>query len=220
MATLAGRIGSRGRFNWRRSMAIACTITLHAFAVLVMLAPVSAPLATATVVVDDVDVHIIEPPPPPPPPPPPLPEPPQELPQLAVTQVDLPPLPPPPEPPVIVAEPSPVARVAPPAVPPTTHQGNRNVQPSARISYRRKYPPQYPARAIRMRAEGVVVLKILVGVNGNPLEIRIKGSSGYRGLDQAAVAAARQWKFNPGMRHGMVRQGWVVIPVEFNLSQL
>ena len=57
--------------------------------------------------------------------------------------------------------------------------------------------------AIRARIQGVVVLGAIVPVDGTPSEITIVRSldSTY-GLDEQAIAALKQWKFEPGMKEG------------------
>ncbi|MGB8634216.1 MAG: energy transducer TonB [Rhodanobacteraceae bacterium] len=211
--------GHRRPFNWGFSVATALTLALHASAFLMIMAPVLAPHAAERIKDDAAWVHVIEPQPEPPKPPPPAPEPPQKPPTQVVHRTPTPVLQPP-DPPVVMSEPSPMAKVATPPSPPTAHQSSTNVRPSARISYREKYRPQYPIQAIRMRQEGTVQLKILVSEDGNPLKIQVSHSSGYRSLDQAAIAAARQWKFNPARQDGVPRQGWVIIPIEFGLRTL
>lgn len=208
-------------FNWGFSLATACTLALHAVAFLMILAPVTAPQAAERIMDKSIVVHMPDPQLEPPKPPPPAPEPPQKpLPQVSRTALQPPPVQLPPASPVLVSEASPLAEVALPPMPPTPHQANTNVRPSAVVSYSSKYQPKYPMQAIRQRQEGTVQLKILVGVEGKPLKIRIMNSSGYRSLDHAAIAAARQWKFNPARQNGVPRQGWVIIPIEFSLKRL
>lgn len=220
MASTTGITGNRRAFSWGFSVATAFTLALHAIAFLMILAPVLAPHAAERIKDDGVLIQVIEPLPEPPKPPPPPPEPPQKpLPQVVHRALQPPPVTPPPTSPVVVSEPSPVAEVAPPPIPPTPNQASTDVRASARISYSRQYRPQYPTQAIRLRQEGTVQLKVLVGVDGNPLEIRVMDSSGYRRLDQAAIAAARQWKFNPAKQNGVPRQGWAIIPIEFSLKR-
>ena len=219
MASTTGIIDTYRAFNWRVSLATAFTVALHAMAFLMILAPVMAPHATERVAKTDVQVHVITAVPEPPKPPPPPPQPPQKpQPQVVHSVVQPPPIQPPTSP-LVVSEPSPVAEVAPPPMPPTAHPANTDARPSAMVSYRSKYRPKYPMQAIRQRQEGTVQLKILVGVHGSPLKIQVMNSSGYRSLDQAAIAAARQWRFNPAMENGAPRQGWVIIPVEFSLER-
>ncbi len=210
--------GHRRPFNWGYSVATALTLALHASAFLMIMAPVLAPHAAERITDDAAIVNIIDPPPQELKPPPPAPEPPQK-PRPQVMHRTPQPDPLPPVAPVVTSEPSPMSQVPVLPTPPTTDQPRIDVGPSAKVSYREKYRPQYPLQAIRMRQEGTVQLKILVGTDGNPLQIRVAHSSGYRSLDMAAIAAARQWKFNPARQDGIARQGWVIIPVEFGLNR-
>ncbi|MDN5923720.1 MAG: energy transducer TonB, partial [Xanthomonadales bacterium] len=66
--------------------------------------------------------------------------------------------------------------------------------------------------------EGTVILLVLVGVDGSPKQIKVQQSSGYRELDRSAIKAAREWRFNPGMRGSTPYEGWVRIPVSFNMG--
>lgn len=60
-----------------------------------------------------------------------------------------------------------------------------------------KVDPLYPPSARQAGLEGTVVLRIQILSNGRSGEIDIARSSGYQVLDEAAVAAVRQWHFIP-----------------------
>ena len=62
--------------------------------------------------------------------------------------------------------------------------------------------PGYPRRALRMGWQGAVVLCLTVGPNGTVTEAVVLESSGYDALDEAALEAARTWRFRPGTRDG------------------
>ncbi len=78
-------------------------------------------------------------------------------------------------------------------------------------------PPDYPPRCLRMGIEGNVRVRVLVGENGRPQEVTIDRSSGDASLDQAALEAVRQWRFEPAMRRGVPVRAWVIAPLEFKL---
>lgn len=80
--------------------------------------------------------------------------------------------------------------------------------------------PKYPPQAIRQRHEGTVTLLILVSVDGTPKDIKVEQSSGFRELDRAAIEAAQKWRFNAEMKNGKKVEGYVRVPVNFNLNQL
>ena len=45
--------------------------------------------------------------------------------------------------------------------------------------------------------EGVVVLRLLVDVQGGVARVTVTTGSGFALLDEAAVDAARRWRFDP-----------------------
>lgn len=219
MSSSADLFGVHRAFNWRRSVAISGTIAVHCLAFVLILAPVSTPHATERLTNTRVTIHVISPPPKPVTPPP-MPEPPQEPPEV-ITQVEPPPILQATPQPVVVNEPSPVSVVAPPPVSlPTPPTVVAEVRPSADVTYRLKNPPVYPSIALRMGFEGRVLLQVLVATDGSVLQVRIGDSSGYRSLDRAALEAARKWKFHPGTHNGVAYQGWVIIPVNFEMRRL
>lgn len=77
--------------------------------------------------------------------------------------------------------------------------------------------PQYPSRARQMGIEGTTVLRALVGEAGDTLELIVWQGSGMRLLDEAALAAARQWRFEPARRGDRLLTAWVEVPVRFIL---
>jgi protein TonB len=78
-------------------------------------------------------------------------------------------------------------------------------------------PPVYPPRCLRMGIEGRVKVRVLVGENGRPQEVTVGESSGEAALDQAAMDAVREWRFEPAKRNGVPVRAWAVVPVEFKL---
>jgi protein TonB len=78
-------------------------------------------------------------------------------------------------------------------------------------------PPVYPPRCLRMGIEGLVKVRVLVGENGRPQEVTIGRSSGETALDNAAMEAVRDWRFEPAKRNGVPVRAWAVVPVEFKL---
>lgn len=82
-------------------------------------------------------------------------------------------------------------------------------------NYRKKMPPQYPPRSLRFGHEGTVLLHAKVAPTGMPSQLHIQQSSGHRLLDEAALAAVKQWKFIPTQVNGSVTSSWVRVPVRF-----
>lgn len=77
--------------------------------------------------------------------------------------------------------------------------------------------PRYPRAALRNGSEGDVLLSILIGVDGRPMDVQVIGRSGSQdpAFDRAAIEAARQWRFEPAMRGGEAVPSTVHLPVEF-----
>jgi len=78
-------------------------------------------------------------------------------------------------------------------------------------------PPVYPPRCLRLGIEGRVKVRVLVGENGRPQEVSVGESSGEASLDQAAIDAVRDWRFEPAKRNGVPVRAWAIVPVEFKL---
>ena len=76
--------------------------------------------------------------------------------------------------------------------------------------------PVYPERAKQQGVKGVVTLRVFVQKNGKVALARVADvePTGY-GFEQAAVAAAERWRFNPAMERGRPVEGIVDITVEF-----
>jgi protein TonB len=91
--------------------------------------------------------------------------------------------------------------------------------PSTRLEYASAPAPTYPREALLDGFEGTVVLKVLVDVDGKPLSVEIERSSGHRKLDDAARRQVlRKWMFRPAIRNGRAVQVYGIVPVNFSLS--
>ena len=77
--------------------------------------------------------------------------------------------------------------------------------------------PTYPPRCLRLGIEGRVKVRALVGENGRPQEVTIDATSGDSALDEAALAAVRQWRFEAASRNGRPLRMYVIVPVDFKL---
>ncbi|MDY7225478.1 energy transducer TonB [Hyalangium rubrum] len=79
--------------------------------------------------------------------------------------------------------------------------------------------PQYPRQARSRRIVGLVLVRVIVGVDGRvePEHTRIIRS--VPELDAAATAAVSQWRFSPALgRHGRPVRVIIDIPVQFSLK--
>jgi len=76
--------------------------------------------------------------------------------------------------------------------------------------------PSYSEAASRAAYQGTVVLWLVVESNGMPDRIRVQRSIGM-GLDEAAIAAVKTWRFQPALRNGEPVP--VMINVEVNFRR-
>lgn len=77
--------------------------------------------------------------------------------------------------------------------------------------------PVYPADALSAGVQGRVLLKVDVQKDGGVSSARIEASSGHPSLDQAALAAVRNWRFDPARRAGIAVAYEVLVPVRFSI---
>ncbi|MBZ5628650.1 MAG: energy transducer TonB [Acidobacteriia bacterium] len=76
--------------------------------------------------------------------------------------------------------------------------------------------PEYSEEARKAKYQGTVVLWLVVDPNGHPQNIRVARSLGL-GLDQKAMDAVRQWKFEPAMKDGRPVAVQINVEVNFRL---
>ena len=76
----------------------------------------------------------------------------------------------------------------------------------------------YTALAKEMRIQGTVEMKVVVLVSGDVGEVEvIRSLDTQYGLDDRAIEAVRQWKFEPGRKDGKVAPVQVTIEMSFTL---
>lgn len=107
---------------------------------------------------------------------------------------------PPPPPPAPKAEPAPVI---------AAHEG---------ANYSKNPRPGYPRQALRDKLQGEVLLRVQVLPNGRAGFIKVHKTSGHSVLDDAALAAIRNWSFVPARQGGEPVAGWVTVPIVFRLQ--
>ncbi len=80
----------------------------------------------------------------------------------------------------------------------------------------KKVEPEYPPKALKDSLEGNVFLKVLVSISGDVTKAQIIRTDDEL-FNEAALAAARQWKFTPAILNGKPVAVWVSIPFRFRL---
>ncbi|HLI17500.1 MAG TPA: M56 family metallopeptidase [Rhodanobacteraceae bacterium] len=103
----------------------------------------------------------------------------------------------------------------------STQRAATSKLPSVDIASRNSNPPRYPVDAIKNGEQGTVMLRIHVNPEGQITRVdvdRSKTTTASAELQAAAVTAAENWKFNPGIRNGKPVGGWITSPVSFSLA--
>ena len=83
----------------------------------------------------------------------------------------------------------------------------------------REAKPEYTREAMQQRIEGTVSLTLVVDKTGDVTEVAVaKSLDKEYGLDDSAVAAAKQWKFKPGTREGEPVAVRITLEMTFTLK--
>lgn len=110
---------------------------------------------------------------------------------------------------------------APPMIPtpsPEDHSAVKRIsvpETAMRARLISKVDPEYPAEARERRVEGEVLLEVVVGRDGSVVEANVV--SGHPLLTDAALAAVKQWKFEPYLIDGRAVETQTKIRVTFSL---
>ncbi len=83
----------------------------------------------------------------------------------------------------------------------------------------REVKPVYTPEAMQAKIQGTVWMRVVVLASGDVGEVTVSQSlDEEHGLDQQAVNATRQWKFEPGTREGKPVPVEVTIEMTFTLK--
>ena len=76
--------------------------------------------------------------------------------------------------------------------------------------------PEFSEEARKAKYQGVCTLGLIVGTDGRPSNIRVLSSLGM-GLDERAMEAVKNWKFEPAMKDGHPVRVEIAVEVDFHL---
>ena len=76
--------------------------------------------------------------------------------------------------------------------------------------------PEYSEEARKAKYQGTVVLQCVVGPDGMPRQMKVERSLGM-GLDQKAIEAVKQWRFEPAKKAGTPVAVLIDVEVNFRL---
>lgn len=91
--------------------------------------------------------------------------------------------------------------------------------PSADAAGLNNKAPVYPMLSRKRKEQGTVWLLLLVSKEGVVTELKLKKTSGFDRLDQAALQAVKKWKFQPARKQGQPIDYWYELPLKFSLQQ-
>ena len=217
MATHVLQQNTAPEWNWLRISGLSGSFGLHVAALLLLAIPATIPALKPEPVVISADIFekppelpIIEPPPPPEP---------EHLPRRL-------------EQPVVVRQPivvedsvmaipvtAPVTAPAEPTSLPRVSEVVPSIAANVSLAYETIVEPEYPIDARHRGEQGTVLLRVLVGRDGLPIEIDIARSSGSRQLDRAAREAVLRWRFRPVQINGVTVQASGLVPIEFDIER-
>jgi protein TonB len=76
--------------------------------------------------------------------------------------------------------------------------------------------PEFSEEARKAKYQGVCTLRLIVGTDGRPSNIQVQGSLGM-GLDEKAIEAVKNWRFEPAMKDGHPVRVEIAVEVDFHL---
>jgi TonB family protein len=79
-----------------------------------------------------------------------------------------------------------------------------------------KVEPEYSEEARKAKWQGVVVLHAIIGTDGRAHDVTVARSLGL-GLDEKAIEAVKQWRFEPGKKEGQSVNTEISFEVSFRL---
>ncbi|MEQ1869706.1 MAG: TonB family protein [Vicinamibacterales bacterium] len=119
------------------------------------------------------------------------------------------------EPPAARAEPERAVTGAGEVTPPPANDAQTD---AAQARVVRKVSPEYTPEATRAKIEGTVLLRALVQPDGTVTNVSvIRSLDKQYGLDEQAMMALRQWRFEPSRRNGEPARSVVQVQMTFNL---
>jgi protein TonB len=83
---------------------------------------------------------------------------------------------------------------------------------------KRRVIPDYPATAFRAGEQGRVDVIVTIAADGGPLDAHVYQSSGSPSLDEASVAAALRYAYQPGQRNGTPVEAQGIVTIDWKIG--
>lgn len=126
------------------------------------------------------------------------------------TTTEIPPLPPLPD---VAEKPGPANFAEPTPLPPLPFV---NAAQDAR--YLKDFQPPYPASELRAERDGLVRLKVLIGIDGRVKAVEQLSATSDAFFEAARRQALSKWRFKPATRGGVPEESWKTMSVRFEIA--
>ena len=77
---------------------------------------------------------------------------------------------------------------------------------------------EYPKASLMNEEQGVTSMSFLVNPDGSVADSKLEKSSGFKGLDKAALKGVGACKFKPGTKDGAPAQTWTKVDYAWKLD--
>ena len=88
-----------------------------------------------------------------------------------------------------------------------------------RVDYLRRPVLEYPSASRRYGEQGRVVLRVLVGVDGQAEKIELVQATAFERLNEAAIDAAQRALYRPFTEDGVAQPAWALVALSFRLQR-
>ena len=87
------------------------------------------------------------------------------------------------------------------------------------VDYLRAPVLEYPSASRRFGEQGRVVLRVLIGPDGQAEKVELQEPSAFHRLNEAAIEAARRALYKPYTEDGVARPAWALVALSFQLRR-
>ncbi|MGK6354152.1 TonB family protein [Sphingomonas sp. DT-207] len=86
------------------------------------------------------------------------------------------------------------------------------------MRYLKDFQPPYPASELRAERDGVVRLKVLIGIDGRVKAVEQLSATSTAFFEAARRQALSKWRFKPATRGGVPEESWKTMSVRFEIA--
>ena len=76
----------------------------------------------------------------------------------------------------------------------------------------------YPKASLMNEEQGTTSMSFLISADGSVADSKLEKSSGFKGLDKAAIKSLSACKFKPGSKDGTAAQTWTKVDYAWKLD--